>query len=114
MMPNIDARLLTDSMIYHEFESTDHWHKPTYKESCTINGIRLEENLITESIGNGTSRIISRAIAFVYASGTTPFVTTFKRHSKIEANGKIYTINRVINIKEPFTHKIWSIELELI
>ena len=88
--------LLIHQFDYYEFESEDVWQKATYEEPITIKNTRIDGNII-----------------FVYASDTTPFIE-FKRRSKIVTSNGTFMINNITKIDEPFTNKIWSVELELI
>ena len=100
MALRINPRLLNESFDYYELEKEDAWASPTYKEPITVEKVRMDQ------VPNGI-------IAFTYASDTTPFIK-FKRRSKIVTKNGTYTINKVVNINEPFQDKVWSIELELI
>ena len=113
MSLRINPRLLTQSFDYHEFEKADTWATPSFKEPITIKHVRIDETLETAQISTGISRVVCKAIAFVYASDTIPFIE-FKRRSKIVTKHQIYTINKVVKINEPFKDKLWSIELELV
>ena len=88
--------LLIHQFDYYEFESEDAWAKATYKAPITIKNTRIDGK-----------------VAFVYASDTTPFIP-FKRLSKIVTANDTLMINNVVTINEPFTDRIWSIELELV
>jgi len=116
----INPNLLTQSFEYHEFEEKNTWAKPSYKEPILINKVRIDETLETAPISTATngvalgiSRVVCKAIAFTYASDTTPFIE-FKERSKIVTKNDIYTINKVVKVNEPFEDKLWSVELELI
>ena len=113
MALRINPRLLNQSFDYHEFEEKDAWATSSYKEPITIQNVRIDETLETAPISTGISRVVCKAIAFIYASDTTPFIE-FKRRSKIVTKNGIYTINKVVKINEPFEDKLWSVELELI
>jgi len=96
MALRVNPRLLVHSFEYHEFVKTDKWSKPTYQEPITVKNVRIDGN-----------------IAFCYASDTTPFID-FKRKSKIVTPNGSYLIDKIVNVNEPFTDKLWSVELELI
>jgi len=115
MALRINPRLLTGQFEYHEFEETNTWAKPSYKQPILIKKARIETQLETAPMmeGVGMSKVICKAIAYAYASDTTPFLE-FKERSKIETQNGIYTINRVVKVNEPFEDKLWSVELELI
>ena len=103
MALRVNPRLLTHSFDYYELEKMDAWSTPTYKEPITINNVRIDT----------TGTLPTKAIAFVYASDTTPFIP-FTKQSKIATETATYIINKIIEINEPFQDKIWSVELELI
>jgi len=113
MALRINPRLLTQSFEYHEFEEKNTWAKPSYKEPILINKVRIDETLETTSISTGLSKVNCKAIAFTYASDTTPFIE-FKERSKIVTKNGIYTVGKVVKVNEPFEDKLWSVELELI
>jgi len=113
MALRINPKLLNQSFDYCEFEGEDIWATSSYKEPITIKNVRIDETLETAPISVGISRVVCKAIAFVYASDTTPFIE-FKRRSKIVTKNGIYMINKVVKINEPFEDKLWSVELELV
>ena len=103
MALRINPKLLTQSFDYYELEEMDTWLTHSYKEKLTIKNVRID-------VTGGSN---PKAIAFMYASDTTPFIK-FKRRSKIVTQNETYIINNVVKINEPFTDKVWSVELELI
>ena len=103
MALRINPRLLTQSFDYYELEEMNMWSTPTYKEPITVKKVRIDT----------TGVLPTKAIAFVYASDSTPFIQ-FKRRSKIATEIGEYIINKIIEINEPFDKKVWSVELELI
>jgi len=115
MALRINPRLLTQQFEYHEFEKTNAWAKPSYKEPILIKKVRIDQTPETAPTNGitGTSKVICKAIAYAYASDTTPF-TEFKERSKIVTKNAIYTINKVVKVNEPFEDKLWSVELELV
>ncbi|MCL2559271.1 MAG: minor capsid protein [Turicibacter sp.] len=113
MALRINPQLLNQSFEYHEFEEKDNWQTASYKAPITIKNVRLDETLETTPVSAGEGRVINKAIAFIYASDTTPFIA-FKRQSKVVTNNGIYTINKVVKVNEPFKDKLWSVELELV
>jgi len=113
MALRINPHLLTQSFDYHEFEGEDSWATSSYKEPITVKNVRIDETLEIAQISVGVNRVVCKAIAFVYASDTIPFLE-FKRRSKIVTKNGIYTINKVVEINEPFEDKLWSVELELV
>ena len=120
MALRINPRLLTQQFEYHEFEKTNAWAKPSYKEPILIKKVRIDQtpetapmSSATNGVALGTSKVICKAIAYAYASDTTPF-PEFKKRSKIVTKNAIYTINKVVKVNEPFEDKLWSVELELV
>jgi len=103
MALRINPHLLTQSFDYYELEEMDTWSTPTYKEPITVQNVRIDT----------TGTLPTKAIAFVYASDSVPFIQ-FKKRSKIATETGEYIINKIIEINEPFQDKTWSIELELI
>ena len=103
MALRINPRLLTQTFDYYELEEMDTWSTPTYKDPITVKKVRIDV----------TGSLPTKAIAFVYASDSTPFIK-FKRQSKIVTTNGEYIINKVTPINEPFQDKLWSVELELI
>ena len=113
MALRINPHLLNQSFDYHEFDDADTWARSSYKEPITIKNVRIDETMETAIILTGMSKIICKAIAFVYASDTNPFIE-FKARSKVVTTNGIYIINKVVKVNEPFEDKLWSVELELI
>ena len=113
MSLRIDKHLLNQSFDYYEFEKEDTWASSSYKESITVNNVRIDENQEIVQISSGVSRVVCSAIAFIYVSDTTP-LPEFKRRSKVVTKNGSYIINKIIKINEPFADKLWSVELELI
>jgi len=109
MALRVNPRLLTQSFDYYEFEDEDSWATSSFKEPIAIKNVRIDEAIETV----GVNRVVCKAIAFAYASDTTPFLE-FKRRSKVVTKNGIYIINKVVRINEPFADKLWSVELELI
>ena len=103
MSLRINPRLLTGSFDYYELEEMDTWSTPSYKEPITVKKVRIDVT--------GSLRV--KAIAFVYASDTIPFIK-FKKGSKITTSSGEYIISKVVEINEPFQDKLWSVELELV
>jgi len=113
MALRINPRLLTEQIEYHEFEETNIWARPSYKEPILIKKVRIDQQPETAPMSNGISRVVCKAIAYAYTSDTTPF-PEFKERSKIVTKNGIYTINKVVKVNEPFEDKLWSVELELV
>ena len=58
MALRINPRLLTQQFEYHEFEKTNTWAKPSYKEPILIKKVRIDETPIADNI----SRTMQQAL----------------------------------------------------
>ena len=113
MALRINPKLLKQSFDYYEFAGVDPWASSSYLEPITVKNVRIDEMPEVVQLSSNIYQVAYRAIAFIYASDTTPFFE-FKRRSKIVTKNGTYTINRIVKVNEPFQDKLWSVELELI
>jgi len=113
MSLRVNHKLLNQSFDYYEFEKEDVWAATTYKDPVTVKHVRIDEAPETVVIASDVPRVVCRAVAFAYASDTTPFLE-FKRRAKVVTKNGEYIINKVVKINEPSQDKLWSVELELV
>ena len=45
-MIQMDERVLVDSFEYSEFEKVDNYNQPTFKESLTVEHVRIDRNTV--------------------------------------------------------------------
>ena len=113
MSLRVNPQLLNQSFDYYEFKEEDMWGALSFLEPVTVKQVRIDEAPGTVAIASDVPRVVSQAIAFAYASDTTPFLE-FKRRSKVVTKNGEYIINKIVKVNEPSQDKLWSVELELV
>lgn len=108
----VDERLLVDSFEYAEYDGEDRYGQAKYKDSETIEQVRIDRNSVFSRDTNDT-KILASAVIFVYASASQPF-KAFKEQSKITFDGKDHTLKKVVYVTEPYDSTPFAYELEVI
>lgn len=111
-MIRIDPNVLVHEFEYHEYTGQDRFKQPNYDEPLTVSKVRVDESSVFSRDGD-QKRILANAVIFVYNGYSEPFVE-FKEQSKIVFNGKDYLLSKVIPIAEPYSDKLFSVELEVV
>jgi len=95
MIPRVNQKLLTQNMLYFEFDKEDAWGKRVFKAATKVSNVRISDDVI-----------------FVYSECSTPFIP-LKKYSQVIINSTVYDVSNVISVMTPFSNKVWSYELEL-
>lgn len=72
-----------------------------------------------QTIYNGTNNnreVVANAIVYLYAGVSTPFPTLTKANygSKIEFEGNEYSLQTIVDNRDPFSNEVMSYELEVL
>lgn len=107
-------RLCVHSVTFERFLSTDRYNKPIYSEPLLIDRVRFDNNPVWSKSGNNDS-IVANGVLFVYPNISTnagDLSNTMK--SRITFNGTTYVVNKVIEVYEPFSNKVFCYEMEVL
>lgn len=93
----------------------DDWGKIKYSEPMDIESCVVQPQTIYSGDSNNR-KIVANAIVFFYAQITTPMPKLDRDSvgSKLIFEGKEYTINNIVDNRDPFGNDVWSYELEIL
>jgi len=111
---NVLKRMCIHSVTFERFLSTDRYNKPLYGEPLQLDYVRFDNNPVWSKSGNSDS-IVANGVLFVYPSFSTnvnDLSGTMK--SLVTFNGVKYVVNKVIEVYEPFSNKVFCYEIEVL
>lgn len=121
-IPKPPKIFLVDSFEYYKYIGMDDNSKPIYEdEPVTIEFCRIDRT--TEYGKNGNDdRVLYNGLIFCYADLTeavtdgerSKSLPDFVEKSKIVYDNQEKTVNKVIEIQEPYSTRLYSFELEVI
>lgn len=103
---------LVHKVQYSEYIGQDRNHKPRYKDTETLDHVRVDITRTYNQTSNAETTTIS-AVLFMYRTLSTPFKKLLEK-SIIVHGGKTYKIHKVVDCTEPYNDSIFSYEVELI
>lgn len=94
---------------------TDDWGQPLAGEPVTIEHCVVQPQTIYSGSNNART-IVANAVVFLYAGISSPLPTITKHNvgSKLVFEGEEYTVQKIIDNREPFSNALHSYELEVL
>lgn len=94
---------------------TDMWGNQKQDDPVTIQNCVVQ--MQTEYSGTNSNRtLLANGVVFLYADVSTPFPTLTKDNlqSKIDYEGKTYTVNTIDELKQPMSDELFAYKLEVL
>ncbi|MGY5261914.1 putative minor capsid protein [Lactiplantibacillus plantarum] len=87
---------------------------PLYETSIIENCVFHPQTIYTGT--NNSREVVANAIVYLYAGVSTPFPTLTKANygSKIEFEGNEYSLQTIVDNRDPFSNDVISYELEVL
>lgn len=94
---------------------TDDWGQPLAGEPVTIEHCVVQPQTIYSGSNNDRT-IVANAVVFLYAGISSPLPTITKNNvgSKLVFESEEYTVQKIIDNREPFSNALHSYELEVL
>lgn len=94
---------------------TDDWGQPLAGEPVTIEHCVVQPQTIYSGSNNART-IVANAVVFLYAGISSPLPTITKHNvgSKLTFEGEDYTVQKIVDNREPFSNVLHSYELEVL
>ncbi|EYR70628.1 capsid protein [Lactiplantibacillus plantarum WHE 92] len=94
---------------------TDEWGQPLAGKPVTIEHCVVQPQTIYSGSNNDRT-IVANAVVFLYAGISSPIPTIAKHNigSKLVFEGEEYTVQKIIDNREPFSNDRYSYELEVL
>lgn len=94
---------------------TDRYNKPEFEAEKQIENVIFQPQTIYSGTNNNRE-VVANAIAFLFVGVSTPFPDLNKTHvgSKLIFEGKEYTIQKIIDNRNPFSNEVYTYELEVL
>lgn len=90
----------------------DDFGKLTYEDPVTIKHVRVDESTVFSRDGTQT-KIVAEGVIYVDAVHSKP-LPSFKEESKIDFNGRKFTLKKVVTLYQPKSDEVHHWELEVI
>ncbi|MCV2505655.1 minor capsid protein [Melissococcus plutonius] len=116
MMPKIPKRFCQQTIIFKQIkQETNDWNQPDYEEAITIQNVLFQPQTIYSG-ENNNRQIIANAVVYFFAGISKPLPKLNKEHvgSKIDFEGKEYTVKVIVDNRNPFSNNLYSYELEVL
>lgn len=94
---------------------TDMWGNQKQDDPVTIKNCVVQ--MQTEYSGTNSNRtLLANGVVFLYTDVSTPFPTLAKDNlqSKIDYEGKTYTVNTIDELKQPTSDELFAYKLEVL
>lgn len=114
-LPTIPKKFANQQIIYHDPDGAkDRYGKQTVKDTIINNCVVQQETIYSGT--NNNRQVVANAVVFLYASITVPFLMFDKtsQGNKITFDGIEYTIQRIIDNRDPLSNGVWSYEIEVL
>lgn len=94
---------------------SDIYNNPEYEPEQRIEHVIFQPQTIYNGTNNNRE-VVANAVAFLFVGVSTPFPKLDKTHvgSKLEFEGKEYTIQKIIDNRDPLSNEMYSYELEVL
>lgn len=94
---------------------TDRYNKQKFEPEVQIEHVIFQPQTVYSG-SNNNREVVANAIAFLFAGVSTPFPNLDKRHvgSKLIFESKEYTIQKIIDNRNPYTNEVYTYELEVL
>lgn len=116
MIPVMPKKLCNQSIGLKLFTGkTDRYNKPEFENEKIIKNVIFQPQTIYSGTNNNRE-VVANAITFLFANISTPFPKLDKTQigSKIIFEGKEYTIQKIIDNRNPFSNEIYTYEIEVL
>ncbi|MFT8392441.1 MAG: putative minor capsid protein [Liquorilactobacillus ghanensis] len=118
MAPLIPKSMANQTITLKKYLGTDpndiYNDSPLYETSTIENCIFQPQTIYTGT--NNNREVVANAIVYLYAGVSTPFPTLTKANysSKIEFEGNVYSLQTIVDNRDPFSNEVLSYELEVL
>ena len=112
VIPKPPIESLVDTIVYEKITGKDDYQKPQYAPPVTISNVRIDRTT-KYSYTSGGREIMWNAVIFCYARLSSP-MQDFAEESRVTFDGQEHNIKNVLKNCEPYSSKIYSIELEVV
>lgn len=118
MSPLIPKSMANQTITLKKYLGTDSSNiyddSPQYETSTIKNCVFQPQTVYTGT--NDNREIVANAIVYFYAGISTPFPTLTKANygSKIEFEGNEYSLQTIVDNRDPFSNEVVSYELEVL
>lgn len=94
---------------------TDDWGHPLAGEQVELKHCVVQPQTIYSGSNNDRT-IVANAVVYLYAGITMPLPTITKHNvgSKLVFEGEEYTVQKIVDNREPFSNELYSYELEVL
>lgn len=95
-------------------DETDIYGRPQKKIQHISNVVVQQEPVYTGT--NNNRELVANAVVFLYWDVTTPMptLTTTNVGDKVKFEDHEYTVQRIVENRQPFSNDIWSYEVEVL
>lgn len=114
-LPTIPKKWANQQIIYRApTGEKDRYGKQKVVDTVIDNCIVQLETVYSGT--NNNRQVVANGVVFLYANITMPFVTFDKNSqgNKIIYEDVEYTLQRIIDNRDPFSNEVWSYELEVL
>ncbi|CUR63890.1 putative minor capsid protein [Leuconostoc gasicomitatum] len=114
-LPTIPKKFANQQIIYHDpTGAKDRYGKQTVKYTIINNCVVQQETIYSGT--NNNRQVVANAVVFLYQGVTLPFLMFDKtsQGNKITFDGIEYTIQRIIDNRDPLSNGVWSYEIEVL
>lgn len=112
VIPKPPKSTLVDSFMYFPYVGNDDYGKSLFGDGIDIRYVRIDKDTMYSSSSAG-KEIDYNAVIFCYEGLTEP-LTSFTEQSKVVFDGVDHIVTKVITNKEPYSSKLYSVELEVV
>lgn len=113
----IPASMAKQQIILRRFtgQSGGVYPKPTYDDPITVQSVVFQPQTIYTGTNNDR-QIVANAVVFLYKNISQPIPKLSKANigSKITFEGEEYTVQKIVDNRNPFSNELWSYELEVL
>ena len=114
-IPTIPKKYANQQVIYRMPSGVkDKYGKQTQVDTI-INNCVVQQETIYSGTNNGR-QVVANAVIFLYSDVTTPIPKLDKtsQGNKIIFEGVEYTIQRIVDNRNPLNNEVWSYEVEVL
>ena len=115
MIPLMPKQYCNQSITLRLLEGKDKWQKPIFSEPIIIKHMIFQPQTVYSG-SNNNRQVVANAIAFLFGGVSDPMPVINKKHvgSEIDFEGETYTITTIIDNRNPYSHEVYSYELEVL
>ena len=115
MIPMMPKKLCNQSITLKLITGHDKWQKPIFSDPIDIHYMIFQPQTVYSGTNNNRE-VVANAIAFLFGGVSDPMPKITKNHvgSIVIFEDEEYTIQKIVDNRNPYSNEIYSYELEVL